>query len=163
MQPSSELSEPARPRHILIDTSSAGTKTFKVSSVVTTGVAPVQTVNYNVAYSICPLYDQTKAVHFGATIPIKMYLCSATGTDLSSSGIVVHATGLFQMSSSTNDPVIDAGNANPDNDFRFDAGQGPSGGYIFNLKTTGLGSGNWVIQFTVTGDPIPHSLGFGVK
>jgi len=151
------------PSGSLIDTSSAGTKTFKVSSVVTTGVAPVQTVNYNVAYSICPLYDQTKAVHFGATIPIKMYLCSATGTDLSSSGIVVHATGLFQMSSSTNDPVIDAGNANPDNDFRFDAGQGPSGGYIFNLKTTGLGSGNWVIQFTVTGDPIPHSLGFGVK
>jgi hypothetical protein len=119
------------------------------------------TVNYFV-YGICALYDQNKAVHSGATVPVKMYLCNGA-TDLSSSSIVVHATGLFQASTTTSDPVIDAGNSNPDMDFRFDTGQGPSGGYIFNLKTSGLGSGNWVIQFTVSGDPTLHSLSFGVK
>jgi hypothetical protein len=31
----------------------------------------------NVEYGICPLYDQTKSVHSGATFPIKLQLCDA--------------------------------------------------------------------------------------
>jgi hypothetical protein len=138
-----------------------GPHSFAVHATDEAGNFADASANYYV-YGICALYDQTKAVHSGATVPVKMYLCNGP-TDLSSSSIVVHATGLFQMSSSTSDPVIDAGNANPDMDFRFDSTLGPSGGYIFNLKTSGLGSGNWVIQFTIAGDPTLHSLGFGVK
>jgi sugar lactone lactonase YvrE len=121
------------------------------------------TVNYTV-YKICALYDQTKAVRAGAVIPIKLFLCNSSGTmDLSNSSIVVHATGLFQKSTSTSDAVIAAGNANPDNDFRFDPTLGSAGGYIFNLRTSGLGTGNWVVQFTVSNDPTLHSLGFGIN
>jgi hypothetical protein len=142
--------------------SAIGSYSFTVQATDVAGnVSQPSQVNYTV-YGICALYDQTKAVHSGATIPVKMYLGNC-GTDLSSSSIVVHATGLFQMSSLTSDPVVDDGNANPDMDFRFDSTLGPSGGYIFNLKTSGLGTGNWVIQFTVAGDPTLHSLGFGVK
>jgi hypothetical protein len=144
--------------------SAIGSYSFTVQATDVAGnVSQPSQVNYTV-YNICALYDQTKAVHSGATIPVKMYLCNSTGAvDLSSSSIVVHATGLLQLTLGTSDPVIDAGNANPDMDFRFDSTLGPSGGYIFNLKTTGLGTGNWVIQFTVAGDPTSHSLAFGVK
>lgn len=139
-----------------------GAHTFSITATDAAGnVATSPTVTYTV-YGICALYDQGKAVKSGATIPIKMYLCNS-GVDVSSSSLIVHATGLWQASSSTSDPVIDTGTSNPDNDFRYDSGQGPSGGYIFNLKTTGLGSGNWVMQFTVTGDPTLHTLQFGIK
>jgi hypothetical protein len=59
----------------------------------------------------------------------------------------------------------DAGNANPDNNFRFDSSLESLGGYIFNLKTSGLASGTYGFTFTVTGDPTTHTVlpGFGVK
>jgi len=44
--------------------------------------------------------------------------------------------------------IDDAGNANPDSDFRFDPTLGTSGGYIFNLKTTGLTTGTYNLYFT---------------
>ncbi len=60
-------------------------------------------------------------------------------------------------------PPEDAGNSNPDLDFRYDPTLGPSGGYIFNLKTTGLGSGTYSLNFSAAGDPASHSVPFGVK
>jgi hypothetical protein len=123
-----------------------------------------ETVNLSGAgeYGVCPLYDETKSVKSGATFPIKLYLCGASGTDLSSSAVVVHATGVFLQSAFVGEPE-DAGNSNPDYDFRFDNGMGPTGGYIFNLKTTGLHSGTYSLQFTAGGDPNTHSATFGVK
>jgi hypothetical protein len=138
----------------------AGPHTVTVTATDLAGNTASSSVTYNV-YGICAL-TQNIAVKAGATIPLKFYLCSGA-QDVSSSSIVVHAVNLFQTSSSTSDPVIASGNANPDNDFRYDPTQGPSGGYIFNLKTTGLGSGGWVMQFTVAGDPTLHTLAFGVK
>jgi hypothetical protein len=133
-----------------------------LTAVDAAGNTASTTLNAYTVYGICALYDQTKAVKSGATIPIKLYLCSGS-TDLSAPSITVHAVNVLQTSSSTTDPIVSAGNANPDSDFRYDATQGPSGGYIFNLKTSGLGTGNYVIQFTVTGDPTLHSLAFGVR
>jgi hypothetical protein len=57
--------------------------------------------------------------------------------------------------------VEDTGNANPDNDFRFDATLGSSGGYIFNLSTRGL-AGTYTLNFTVGSDPQQHSVLFQV-
>lgn len=116
----------------------------------------------NVEYAICPLYDQTKSVHSGAAFPIKLELCDANGNDLSSSAIVVHATSLTAVSGFSQTPD-DTGNANPDNDFRFDATLGSTGGYIFNLSTGGLASGTYSLQFTAGSDPVTHSVNFGVK
>jgi hypothetical protein len=105
-------------------------------------------------YSVCLLYDPTKAVHSGATIPIKLQLWDSSGNDLSSSSITVHAISVTQISTSTSGAVENAGKSNPDNDFRFDATLGSTGGYIFNLKTTGLSTGMYKVNFTVTGDPV---------
>ena len=92
-----------------------------------------------VEYGLCLLYDQTMAVHSGAVIPIKLELCDVNGNDLSNSSIIVHATGVVLVSTNTPGTLESPGNANPDNDFRFDSTLGSSGGYIFNLSTGGLG------------------------
>jgi hypothetical protein len=114
-------------------------------------------------YGVCLLYDPIKAAHSGATLPIKLQLCDANGNDVSSWSITLHATSVTQLSTSTSGQVEDAGNANPDNDFRYDASLGPTGGYIFNLKTTGLSTGTYNLNFTVTGDSGAYSAPFQVK
>jgi hypothetical protein len=116
----------------------------------------------NVGYRICPLFDQTRSAHSGATFPIKLQLCDADGDDVSSPMIVVHASSLSAVSGFSGTPDA-PGNANPDNDFRFDATLGPTGGYIFNLSTGGLASGTYSLQFIAGTDPITHSVNFGVN
>jgi len=63
---------------------------------------------------------------------------------------------------STNAPTAldDSGNANPDFDFRYDSGLG---GYIFNLSTTGYGTGTYTLNFTANGDPTTHNTTFAVR
>ncbi len=114
-------------------------------------------------YQICLLDDSTKAVKSGATIPIKLELCDSSADDLSSSTITLHATSVTQISTSISGSVQDAGNANPDNDFRFDSTLGVMGGYIFNLKTTGMATGTYSLNFTVTGDSSIYGAPFQVK
>jgi len=138
----------------LITAAYAGDTNFSAS----TSAASTQ----NVGYNICLLYDPTKSKNSGAAFPIKVQLCDVAGRDLSSSGIALHAAGIATISGFSG--VADAeGNANPDNDFRFDSSLGTTGGYIFNLSTKGLGSGTYSLQFTATGDPVTHSAAFGVK
>jgi hypothetical protein len=111
-----------------------------------------------ITYNVCLLYDPTHAVHSGAVIPIKLQLCDANGNDASSSGVVVTATGVVQVSTGATDAVQDAGNSNPDNNFRFDGGR-----YIFDLKTTGLPTGTYSLNFTAGNDPQPHAVLFQVR
>jgi YVTN family beta-propeller protein len=114
-------------------------------------------------YGTCLLYDPTRAARSGSTLPIKLQLCDAQGLNLSAAGIALHATGITLVSTSISGPVNDAGNANPDNNFRFDAGLGGTGGYIFNLKTTGLSTGSYNLNFTVNGDTYAYQVPFQVK
>ena len=111
-----------------------------------------------ISYNTCLRYDPHRAVKSGATIPIKIEVCSADGVNVSSPAIVVHADQVMLVSTSTSASVIDAGDANPDNNFRL-AGSG----YIFNLKTTGLGTGTYHLRFTATNDPEPHVVPFQVR
>lgn len=113
-------------------------------------------------YGVCALYDQTKSVHSGAVFPIKLELCDGSGDDLSSPNIVLHATAVTMLSTVVGVPES-PGNSNADSDFRFDSTMGTTGGYIFNLKTTGLASGTYSLQFIATGDPVTHSVTFGVN
>ena len=109
-------------------------------------------VTYRVTYGICLLYDPTKAANSGSTIPIKLQLCDANGVNLSSAAITVTsvevdtAGGVFVRSEPGS--------------FRYDT---QIAGYIFNLKTTGLLSGNYKLQFTVAGDPATHGAPFRIK
>ena len=115
-------------------------------------------------FNVCALSDQTKAVKQNATVPVKFFLCDASGRDVSSASIVVSAVSLAPKAGSLSGVVEDAGNANPDNNFRFDPTLGPSGGYIFNLSTKGLGAAIWNLSFTVNGQTSSsYQLGFGVK
>jgi len=69
--------------------------------------------------------------------------------NLSSGSLAVHAMDLRRTFTNTSAPVVDSGHSNPGLDFRFEAGLGGSGGYIFNLKTTGLSAGAYELRFTV--------------
>lgn len=115
----------------------------------------------DISFAICALFDETRAVRSGAAYPIKLNLCDAGGTNVSDPGIRVTATRIQLVSDSVTDiEVVDSGNANPDNNFRFDA---DLGGYIFNLKTTGLESGIYRLFFMAGDDPVEHSVEFRVK
>jgi hypothetical protein len=120
------------------------------------------TLSQSVDYAVCAQYDQTKSVKNGAVFPIKIELCDSGGNDLSASGVVVHATGLTSVSGYSGTPES-PGNANPDNDFRFDSSFGSTGGYTYNLSTKGLATGTYSLTFTAGNDPATHSLNFGVK
>jgi hypothetical protein len=140
-----------------------GPHTVTVMATDVAGNTASSSVSYSPLFGISPLYDQTVSVLSGSTIPIKMYLVSSSGRDVSSASIIVHAIKLFQISTNTSKPVVAAGTANPGNNFRFDSTLGPRGGYIFNLNTSGLGKGKWVIQFVVGSDPTIYTLGFGIN
>jgi hypothetical protein len=101
-------------------------------------------------YTVSLLYDPLKAAKSGSTIPIKLQLLSG-GVNVSAANLVLHAVVVLKMDNSAPSQVHDAGNANPDFDFRYDPTLGGSGGYIFNLKTTGLTTGTYHLKFTVNG------------
>ena len=118
----------------------------------------IDTATLSVSFNICLLYDQTKAVKSGAAYPIKIQLCDINGNNVSSTGIVVHAVNVQQISTLAYGDVITSGNANEDNNFRFS-----DGFYILNLKTTGLSTGTYNLYFTAGNDPVPHAVQFQVK
>ena len=111
-------------------------------------------------YNICPLYDAAKAKKSDSTYPIQIRLCDASGGNLSSSSIVVHATGVTQVSTNAPGTLADTGNSNPDFDFRFDA---TTASYIFNLKTTGFATGTYALTFNAGTDPTVHTAMFQIK
>jgi len=113
-----------------------------------------------ITYNTCLLYDPSRMVQSGATIPIKLQLCSSSGANASASSTVVTAVEVALVSTDTSGIVADSGNANPDGNFRFDPALG---GYIFNLSTKGLGRGTYYLRFTVSGDPAPHRTQFQVR
>jgi len=59
--------------------------------------------------------------------------------------------------------VSDAGTANPNRGFRFDPTLGETGGYIYNLKTTGFAPGTYRLYFTVGTDPYVYTTQFQVR
>ena len=114
----------------------------------------------NVTYDVCVLYDQNVTRRSGSTIPIKLKLCDATRHNVSSWSVALTAQSVTRISDLADGPLDDAGSANPDANFRYDGGLG---GYIFNLKTTGLVTGTYALEFSVAGDPLRHRVQFKVR
>ena len=146
-----------------IDTASIGSKTFTAVGTDQANNQASASVTYSVGYGICWLYDQTKAVHSGAVVPIKLTVCDAASVDQSSPTITLTAVAVTLVAESAPGTVDSAGNSNPDSNFRFDSTLGTSGGYIFNLSTAGLATGTYALSFAVSGDPTLHSTQFEVK
>lgn len=115
----------------------------------------------DVTYNVCLLYDPTKVVKAGSTVPLKVQLCSATGANVSAAATLLTAEQVSLISSTVAGTALDAGNANPDGNFRFDETLGP--GYAFNLKTTGLAMGIYDLTFSASADPRTHAIRFQVK
>jgi Nidogen-like len=143
-----------------VDTASAGTKSFAVHAADAVGNTSDQTVTYQVGFAVCALYDQTKAHKAGSTVPIKLQLCDANRINQSTAGIVVNSAGLTKVDSSASVVVDTIISTTSDRDFRYDASLG---GYIYNLKTTGLSTGTWALTFTTTGDRVSHTVFFDVR
>lgn len=143
-----------------LDTATLGAYTFVVDATDNVGHAASQSESYTVAYNICALYNQARAHRSGSTVPIKLQLCDAAGANHSAAAIMVNVAGLTKQDNTASGSVEDSGNANPDDNFRYDE---ELEGYIFNLSTDGLTTGTWVLSFTVTGDPIPHTVQFDVR
>jgi hypothetical protein len=143
------------------DTASIGDKTFTVNATDNAGNSASSTiVNYTVGYGIQALFDQTKAHKSGSTVPIKIRLVDANGANVSSETTVVHAVSVIQTGSQASPILEDSGNANPDYDFRYDHSWD---GYIFNLKTTGYGTGTYQLNFIAGNGPMVYSVGFQVR
>jgi hypothetical protein len=146
-----------------IDTGSVGTHTFTVNAKDNAGNTSTKSVTYIVTCGIKLLYDPTKAAKAGSTIPIKIQLVDANGTNVSSSAMTVKAIGITKSGEdSSGDTLEDSGNANPDSNFRYDP---TLQGYIYNLSTKGLSTGTYTVTITINGvAPSPAgSVQFGVK
>ena len=115
----------------------------------------------SVTYGVCALYDQEKAAQSNSTIPVKLQLCDAGGTNVSAPTAVMQATGVLMVSTQTPAQLADAGDANPDFNFRYVAGT--PGAYIFNLSTKGYAPGTYLLNIVVGGDPVPHAVKFSVR
>lgn len=112
-------------------------------------------------YAVCPLFDQSRSHRLGSTVPVRIQLCEPDGTNLSSPSLVVTATALAKVDGAASTALAaDSGNANPDNDFRYDASLE---GYIYNLTTRGLSSGTWELRFTVSGQPATYAVLFDIR
>jgi probable HAF family extracellular repeat protein len=114
-------------------------------------------------YHVCLLYDPGRPVKAGSTIAIKLQLCDANGANLSAPDIVLQAQGVQLVSTSAPGQLADAGNANPDHNFRYDATLGGTGGYIYNLSTKGFATGTYAIEFVVGSNPHVYRAQFEVR
>ncbi|HZI20287.1 MAG TPA: Ig-like domain-containing protein [Pyrinomonadaceae bacterium] len=129
--------------------------------------SPADTANYTgaaksvvqrVNYVVQVLFDQTRAHVSGSTIPIRLQLSDAFGGNLSSPDIVVAAIGVRKISDAAWGTPEDAGNSDPDPNFRY-----AGGAYAFNLKTTGLTTGTYELGYAVGNDPTVYTLQFQIR
>jgi hypothetical protein len=143
-----------------LDTASPEAKSFTVDSTDNAGHAAQIPITYTVVFKAEAMFDQTKAHKSGSNVPIKVRLVDANGTNVSSMGIVLHAMSVIQTSSQAATTLDDSGNSNPDFDFRYDAA---IEGYTFNLKTSGYGTGTYLLNFLAGNNLASYSVGFQVR
>ena len=137
--------------------SAVGTYTVTLTVTDSHNNTDTSTVQVVVTYGVAALYDQTKAHKSGSTIPVKLQLVDAAGNNVSDPSLVVHVTGITPAPPG---PDFNSGNSNPGDNFRYDP---TLGGYIFNLSTKGFAAGEYTLSFTVTGDPVTHTVKFVVR
>jgi|GEM_PF-5021768 len=127
----------------LVDTSTAGEKTFTVSATDKAGNSTEKTNHYQVVYGFGGLlspFDQGKGNKAGSTIPLKFQLLDANNEP-----ILTAVARVFLISSEGVEvPGEAAGNSNEGNLFRLAGDQ-----YLFNLKTDNLAPGNWQIKISL--------------
>jgi hypothetical protein len=141
-----------------IATGTIGTFTFSVNTADLLGNATLQSTTYHVTYKICLGYNPANASG-GAAYGIKVQICDVNNVNKSIASIKLTATAV------DGDPtkLKAQGTLNPGNVFLYGPGTSPGASYFYNLSTKGLGAGSHVLNFTVQGDPVPHTAPFILK
>ena len=112
-------------------------------------------------FQVQKLYEETKAVKSGSTMPLKIVVTDSAGTNVSSPDLSVVADSLNLASSAISGDLMAATNETPDLNFRYSSDLGTSGGYIFNLRTRGLTTGTYELGIFISGER--HVIRFQVK
>jgi PKD repeat protein len=122
---------------------------FAVGVTVTDddGGAGSTQVMRTVIYKLCLRYDPDRPVRAGATIPIRLQICTAAGDNLSSAEVPLHVVS---------NPITDA-------DFRFDPTLAGTGGYILNVITQGLAPGDYQVPFTAGNEAFRYVVSFRIR
>jgi hypothetical protein len=118
--------------------------------------AATSTLTVTYATSGGPVRDPSAP---GSNIPFRVQLLSASGTNLSSDAISVRAYGVRNVNEVAWQPAEPSGDGG--SLFLFQNANG--GTYSFNLKTTGLPPGDYVLGFTADNDPVIHTVAFSLK
>ena len=129
-----------------------GTYTVTVTAKDKAGNEFPRMMTFTVGYKICYDYDGTQPKIAGSNYTIKLRLCDAFGSDLSSRSLVLTAVSLTRSNPLTvlNPGGNDSGKANGGAgvyEFRYS-----NSGYTYNLDTTGVPSGSWTLDFKISGD-----------
>lgn len=111
-------------------------------------------------YTVQPLFDQDHAYKFRGVVPLKLQLLDAQGNNASSPAIVISATDVTPVGGETPSDVVEAGNCDPDTNFRYDA---TLAGYVFNLSTKNLAPGTWELHFLAGTDISPYRIRFSLR
>jgi len=109
------------------------------------------------------LYAGDASVRTGEKFPVRLQILGDGGHDISSPLLIVHAVGV----SSAADPSASVkplpGDPGVSQTFTYDARVGDSGGYRFDVDTTGLPPGIYSLHYRVGADTDTHVVPFRVK
>jgi hypothetical protein len=153
--PGSPATTDANGRACVTATANTTPGTYAVTASVA-GLATPAAFSLTNTYGVVALFDQTKPVNSGATLPITIQLTDGTGWNVDSSGLPVTAVGVRDQNGNPV-PLQSPGGSQPGNLFTFDP---VTKTYQFNLKTTGYKPGKYTFCFEVGSDPTLYSVNF---
>lgn len=92
--------------------------------------------------TISPTFNQSTAYQHSSNVPIRLKVLDGKGANISSTSLGLTARSVVRLSGNINAPAVSPGASNADNNFSFVSGE-----YKYNLKTTGLAPGRYVLSF----------------
>ena len=133
----------------------SGVSGAALSNYIVVKNAATLTVTSNVSVQ----FDQSKAHQSGSVIPIKLDLLGLNGANVGSAGTTLTALRVVGPApAATARPVQSPGNSQPGNLFKYSGGD-----YQFNLDTNGLTAGTYLLVFSISGDPLEHTVSFVIR
>lgn len=139
-----------------VSTAAVGTFTSTVTATDKAGNSASAVCTYTVSYRTVLRYDPTKVARSGSTIAVKVALADYSGKDVSSNAIGVTAVAVTATATGVTSAPTSPGQSGSGATFAFS----PGDGYRFDLKTTGLGTGAYTLDFVIASDPVTSHAPF---
>jgi hypothetical protein len=135
-----------------IPTGAVGTGEFTVTATDAVGHAHTASVSYDVTYAIVPVDNGPLVAVRGQVLPIRVRIADAQKANQSAADILLTARAVVSDATGT---TVDL-----DAVFRFDP---QLRAYALNLDARGLEPGGYTLSFTVSGDPVMHTVPFRLR